>query len=132
MLAQDTGFNASAPSAPLEVAASERIVSVELRVSVPANTGAEDTIYIAGDFQGWDPGSTPMTRQDDGTWTITLDFEDGTAIEYKYTRGSWEAVEKDAGCGEIPNRTLTVAHQGEGRQPVADRVEKWRDLDDCG
>ena len=77
-------------------------------VTVPPNTPPGDTIYIAGDFQGWDPGGTPMTKVDDVTWTITLPFTEGDAPQYKYTRGSWEAVEKDAGCGEIPNRTVPV------------------------
>jgi hypothetical protein len=68
----------------------------------------------------------------DGQWAITLEFEDGTPLEYKYTRGSWEAVEKDAGCGEIANRTLTVEPGSDGTLRVEDAVEKWRDLDACG
>ena len=85
-----------------------------------------------GGFQGWDPGATPMTRVDDSHWSISLEFQDAETLEYKYTRGSWEAVEKDAGCGEVPNRTLTVEFEREGTQDVADSVEKWRDLDACG
>ena len=92
----------------LSVDAKKRIVQVTFQVTVPADTPPTDTLYIAGDFQGWAPGQTPMTRVDASTWTITLPFEDGTSIQYKYTRGSWDAVEKDAGCGEIPNRTLTA------------------------
>ena len=65
------------------------------------------------------------------TWAITLPFEDGTALEYKYARGSWEAVEKDAGCGEIPNRTLNVEYSSGGTMEVFDTIEKWRDLDQC-
>ncbi|MFN8622885.1 MAG: hypothetical protein U0869_19280 [Chloroflexota bacterium] len=73
-----------------------------------------------------------MTKVDDHTWSITLPFNDKTALQYKYTRGSWEAVEKDAGCGEIPNRTLTTDFAAGGTQAVADTVEKWRDIDACG
>ncbi len=70
-------------------------------MTVPPSTPATDSLFIAGDFQGWAPGQTPMTKVDASTWSITIPFEDGTSIEYKYTRGSWEAVEKDDGCGEI-------------------------------
>ena len=131
VVAQDSGYNRSQPSGTLEVTAEERMVDVIFTVSVPAHTTPDDTIYIAGSFQGWDPGGDPMTRVDDGTWTIALPFKDATALEYKYTRGSWEAVEKDAGCGEIPNRSLTVEYDVGGSALVSDTVEKWRDLDGC-
>ncbi len=131
IVAQDTGYNLSPPSDPLEVIAEERMVEVTFTATVPEHSTPDDTVYIAGGFQGWSPGSDPMTRLDDGTWTITLPFEDATNLEYKYTRGSWEAVEKDAGCGEIPNRTVTVEYSASGTMEVADTIEKWRDLDQC-
>ena len=99
--------------------------------TVPDYTTPDDTLYIAGGFQGWNPGGNPMTRVDDTTWQISLTFVDGESLEYKYARGSWEAVEKDAGCGEIPNRTVTVEYSGDGTQEVSDSVVKWRDLDGC-
>ncbi len=129
--AQDTSYNRSDPSAAIEVGAAAREVAVTFTVSVPANTTATDSVFIAGDFQGWDPGGTAMTRIDDTTWEITLTFPEATPLQYKYTRGSWEAVEKDAGCGEIPNRELTVQHGTEGALAQADEVAKWRDLDNC-
>jgi fibronectin type 3 domain-containing protein len=129
--AQDTSFNRSEPSAAIEVGATARDVTVTFTVSVPPHTTATDSVFIAGDFQGWDPGATPMTRVDDTTWEITIGFPEATPLQYKYTRGSWEAVEKDAGCGEIPNRELTVQHGTEGVLVQADEVAKWRDLDNC-
>lgn len=129
--AVDTGFNRSAPSAEVSAAAQTRPVAVTFTVTLPPGTPPGDTIHIAGDFQGWDPGGTPMTRVDATTWTITLPFTEGDEPQYKYTRGSWEAVEKDDACGEIPNRTVTVTHGEDGTQAVADRVGKWRDVDRC-
>jgi hypothetical protein len=105
---------------------------VTFTVTTPANSPVGDTIYIAGDFQGWDPAGTPMTKVDDHTWTFAFAFTEGAAPQYKYTRGSWEAVEKDAGCAEITNRTFTATFGDTGAQPVADTVEKWRDVDQCG
>ena len=130
--AVDSAFNRSASSDEVAAAAVSREVQVTFTVTLPANTPAGDTIYIAGDFQGWDPGATPMTKVDDGTWAITVPFTEGVEPQYKYTRGTWEAVEKDAGCGEIPNRTFSVTFGDTGAQPVADSVEKWRDVDQCG
>ncbi|MBI2763020.1 MAG: alpha-glucosidase C-terminal domain-containing protein [Chloroflexi bacterium] len=132
VVAVDTAFNRSARSAEVSAAATSRDVSVAFTVSIPADTPPTDTIYIAGDFQGWDPGATAMTRLDDGTWTISMVLTEGDAPQYKYTRGSWDAVEKDASCGEIPNRTFDVQFGDTGSQPVKDVVEKWRDIAQCG
>jgi pullulanase len=131
VVAEDTSYNRSSPSAPLAVTAADRDVAVTFRVTVPDDTPASDTVYLAGDFQGWDPGATPMTSVDATTWEITVSFGDGSSPQYKYTRGTWEAVEQDAGCGEIPNRQLVVDFGAGGEQMISDTVEKWRDLDAC-
>jgi glycosidase len=131
VVAVDTSFNRSMPSAAIEAQAELRPVDVTFTVSLPANTPAGDTIHIAGDFQGWNPGGTPMTKVDDRTWTITLPFTEGDAPQYKYTRGSWEAVEKDDACGELANRTIAVGFGEDGTMAVDDAVAKWRDLDQC-
>ena len=59
-------------------------------------------------------------------------FTEGVEPQYKYTRGTWEAVEKDTGCGEIPNRTFTVEYGTDATQLVDLEVGKWRDVDQCG
>jgi glycosidase len=130
--AVDTSFNRSAYSTEISASAQTREVAVTFVVTVPANTPAADTLFIAGDFQGWDPGATPMTRVDGKTWSITLPFTEGDKPQYKFTRGSWEAVEKDATCGEIPNRTVSVTYGSEGAQEVPGTVETWRDINQCG
>ena len=132
VVAVDTAFNRSEPSAEVTAAAVSRVVQVTFTVTLPENTPAGDTIYIAGDFQGWDPGATPMTKVDERTWTMTAAFTEGDEPQYKYTRGSWEAVEKDGACGEIPNRTTQVTYGDAGAQSVADSIGKWRDIDQCG
>lgn len=129
--AQDTAYNRSEASAEISVGAEAREVAVTFTVTVPENTPPGDTVHIAGDFQGWDPAATPMTRVDATTWQITLTFPEATPLQYKYARGSWLAVEKDAGCGEIANRELTVQHGEDGTLAQADTVEKWRDVDLC-
>lgn len=132
VVAVDTSFNRSARSPELVVAATKREVQVTFSVTLPDTTPPGDTIFLAGDFQGWNPGGTPMTRATDGTWAITVTFPDGATPQYKYTRGSWDAVEKDSGCGEIPNRTFTVTYGSDGTQRLDDVVGKWRDIDHCG
>jgi glycosidase len=130
--AQDASYNLSPDSAEVASAAQARPVTATFRLTVPADTPKDATIFIAGDFQGWNPGKTPMTAAADGTWEISLPLTEGQALQYKYTRGSWEAVEKDAGCGEIPNRTVTVTYGTDGTMVVTDEAQKWRDIAKCG
>lgn len=98
---------------------------VTFLVAVPADTPAGSKIHIAGDFQGWDPGSAAheLTRQDDGRYAITLSFDIGASIAFKFTRGSWDFVEKGPNGEEIANRTLTADASGTQELTVA----RWAD-----
>ncbi len=100
--------------------------AVTFRVSVPAATPAGGTVYVAGDFQGWNPGSAAhaLVKQPDGRWTITLDLTPGTPIQFKFTRGTWTTVEKGASGEEIANRTLTPA----AGATYDFTVQHWADL----
>ncbi|GJM17954.1 MAG: phosphonate ABC transporter ATP-binding protein [Phycisphaeraceae bacterium] len=94
-------------------------------MQVPTDTPATATVYIAGSFQGWDPGSPAhaLAKLPDGRWSITLDLPDGTPIAYKFTRGDWGTVEKGPGGEEIADRT----HTPNGTQTVDHTVARWAD-----
>jgi pullulanase len=107
------GCAGSAPTAP---AVAERDTTPDavqavftLRVRVPSSTPEAGPVHIAGDFQGWQPGSAAhaLVRQPDGRWTLALDLPAGSPIAFKFTRGSWGTVEKGAQGEEIGNRLLT-------------------------
>jgi len=94
--------------------------------SLPDYTPPEDFIYIAGDFNGWEPGlpEFQLAKNDQDKWEITLEEQaQGTIIQFKFTRGDWETVEKDANGLEIPNRTYTY---GNG-DTVGIIIYNWRD-----
>ncbi|HUS17695.1 MAG TPA: carbohydrate-binding module family 20 domain-containing protein [Chloroflexia bacterium] len=133
--AQDTSFNRSPNSAEVSATAAPRQVAVTFIVTVPSYTPKGDTMHIAGSFPApypqWDPAALPMTRNDLTHAQITLTMTEGTALEYKYTRGAWTSVEKGPGCEEISNRQLTVSYGSNGTQTVNDTVAKWADLDSC-
>ncbi|MCB9457934.1 MAG: alpha amylase N-terminal ig-like domain-containing protein [Anaerolineaceae bacterium] len=113
-----------------------QMVPVTFIVTVPDYT-TPPPVYIAGDFAGngyptWDPAGIPMTQVDDTHWTVTLDLLEGSAIEYKYVRSDWVAVEKGDACDEIANRRVTATPDENGLMQVEDVIAKWRDLDGCG
>lgn len=77
--------------------------------SIPENTPEEDEIYIAGNFNGWDPGDTDfiLTVNNDGLHSIELNGN-GT-IEFKFTRGDWATVEGNESGHFLPNRLYTFS-----------------------
>lgn len=50
--------------------------------SMPAAIWA-DTIYLVGDFNGWDEWATGL-RQTDGGWLATLELEPGQRYAYRF------------------------------------------------
>jgi predicted alpha/beta superfamily hydrolase len=81
--------------------------------SIPAYTPPEAVIYIAGDFNGWNPGDTNyrMSKNVEQKWCITLSAAaPGTVILFKFTMGSWETVEKGANGEELGNRSFTYGN----------------------
>jgi predicted alpha/beta superfamily hydrolase len=81
--------------------------------SIPSYTPPGDQLYIAGDFNGWNPGDPAyvLSKNEDEKWYYTSDsVPEGSQIQYKFTRGSWETVEKGPNGEEIPNRVFTFGN----------------------
>ena len=75
--------------------------------SIPDYTPTEDPIYIAGNFNNWNPGDADFALQknDEGQWFILMpEMNNGSILEFKFTRGDWSTVEKGADGEEIANR----------------------------
>lgn len=145
--AVDNGFNESSQATTEPVLVERQKLLVTFVAEVPAATNSP--VFIAGnfgssDYPTWDPAGDgmQMTQVDATHWQITLKLPEGAAIEYKFVRGTWDAVEKGDQCEEIANRTLTVRldslgelstqYVAEGSYVVQNKVAKWRDLDKCG
>lgn len=130
VVALDTAFNRSTPSAQVSAQARPTQVAVTFNVIVPDYTPAGDTVFIAGDFPGtnWNPGGLALTKVDATHWTTTMILDEGTVLNYKYARGSWDQVEKDTFGQEIANRQLVAAGSSGNTQIQLDTVARWRDL----
>ncbi|CAN5752187.1 alpha-amylase family glycosyl hydrolase [soil metagenome] len=138
----DTSFNRSAHSAQVSATAELRTVTVNFNVTVPAST--DDTgrsVFIAGSINRldgglpeWDPAGVSLTRVDATHWTMTFTGKELTQIEYKYTLGDWDHVEKGPGsaCAELANRMLILSYGATGSQNVDDTVDNWRNVSPCG
>ena len=103
---------------------------VTFRVAVPSNTPAGDSVFIAGDFQGWNPA---IRLRLDETARRTLDdhavLPAGAPIQFKFTRGGWDRVRETGPNGEELVRTARSPH---GFQHLRFTVRAWADTGSPG
>ena len=126
--ALDGSLNESEPSKEVSQVAEPKLVDVTFRVGVPASTPDGATVYIPGNidlFGPWNPGKQPMTDAGGGIWEVTVQILDGTALEYKYTRGTWDMVEWWGSITSTANRHVTIAYGTDGTQLVDDTATDW-------
>ena len=58
-------------------------------------------VELAGTFNQWNPGRTPLLKDKDGKWKTTLNLPPGR-YEYRYlVDGSWENDQRPMEC--VPN-----------------------------
>lgn len=95
--------------------------------SIPANTPDGAQIYIAGNFNGWNPSSAAhlLTPAGNGSYTIQLTGLSAGTVEFKFTRGSWATVEGNENGSFMPNRTFAYTGAPAG---INLSILSWEDL----
>lgn len=104
---------------------------------VPSNTPQGSSIFMASNFNMWDPGdgNFQFTRQENGKYVMDLPLGFGK-VQYKFTRGDWTTVEGD-GCGHSINDRWTavgnILYDWFAEDTVHHRIYSWEDLNptDC-
>ncbi len=93
--------------------------------AIPANTPANDKIYVAGTFNDWGSGDEryALAPIGNGQFSITVNPPKGK-VEFKFTRGSWQSVEGNAAGKFQPNHTADYTGQP---QTVQVRIPGWED-----
>ncbi len=107
--------------------ASARGAMVTFKVHVPDATPPEAGVFIAGNIPAlgpWDPGKVELGKIGDRMYALTLVLPVETELRFKFTRGTWETVEKGVDHEEIPDRVLEVV----GDETVPIWIENWRDF----
>ncbi len=92
----------------------------------PENTPHDATIYLAGEFDGWFPdvSENKLTKFADGTYRLTKSFSQNH-FTYKFTRGSWKAVEGRGHGRSRPNRHYIRSEDG---NTVYIKIRSWEDI----
>lgn len=85
-----------------------------------------ESIYISGDFEGWTGGQESYKLiKVEGTFSITIPEQIGS-INFKFTKGSWETVERGAEGNEIENRTFIF---GNKHETINLKIASWDQVD---
>ena len=103
-------------------------VAVTFRVLAPPGTPADATLYVPGsipELGPWDPGKLAMTNKGNGIWEATVTVLDGSNIQYKYTRGTWEQVEDWGTIVGLTSRAVTVDGGITHTMLVDDTATNW-------
>lgn len=58
---------------------------VKVTFSVPSDIGHEaETAHVVGEFNGWNIYQTPMKKNKNGTFSVTLTLEGGRQYQFRY------------------------------------------------
>ncbi|ANQ49776.1 helix-turn-helix domain-containing protein [Flammeovirga sp. MY04] len=92
----------------------------------PDETPYDATLFIAGDFNNWNPRDpeSKMSKHPDGKYYLSLPLG-LKKFQYKITRGSWESVEGRDNGRAIHNRKYDIDVDG---WKTEIKVNSWEDL----
>ena len=102
-------------------------VDVTLKVNmaweVANNAISANGVHVAGDFQGWNPATTPMTdANNDGIYEVMINVPANSSIQYKFINGNaWgqdEPVPSACAVTGTTNRGATFAYGDSTMSPV--------------
>ncbi len=92
---------------------------------VPANTPKRDTLFLAGNFNNWNPHdpSAAFIPQPDGTYAVAISTQQNP-LTCKVTRGTWASVEGDSFGKKLGDRSFAW----QAATPIELNVRSWEDL----
>jgi tetratricopeptide (TPR) repeat protein len=101
--------------------------SVHIIVTYPGTT---KQVFIAGTFNGWDPGNEnyKLIQTGTGRQEIILRNIDAGKIEFKFAKGNWEAGESDGRSGGVKNRVYYITHDTVLYVSIAGWADDYTDL----
>jgi len=74
---------------------------------VPAHTHKDAKIFLTGNINNWNPADSNYVfrQKSDGTYWLKVKYKT-EKIEFKFTRGSWDTVEKGINFEDVTNRMI--------------------------
>lgn len=65
------------------------VTARKMQPSISARIDSAKTVAVSGDFNNWDPIGTPLKRNSEGKWSLSVELDPG---EYQYrllVDGQW-------------------------------------------
>jgi 1,4-alpha-glucan branching enzyme len=60
------------------------------RTRFQMRTSLARDVFLAGDFNGWNPRSIPLQRESDGSWSVEIELPPGRHEYLFVVDGAWE------------------------------------------
>ena len=91
---------------------------------IPASKVAAEHLFLAGDFNKWNPADKAweLRRESAGIFVLSRELPRGS-YGFKITRGSWETVECTVKGKPVDNRNVKVTND----TTIMMNVENWQD-----
>jgi 1,4-alpha-glucan branching enzyme len=93
---------------------SRPVSKVTFRLPADAAPNARE-VWLVGDFNEWQPSTTPMRRLKNGDYTVTLDLEPGREYQFRYLidgerwENDWEAdTYRRSGIADAENSVVVL------------------------
>lgn len=65
---------------------------------------AAESVHVLGDFNGWDPSATPLTRRKSGAFSTTASLESGRSYRFRYLLDGQRWISETESDRLVPNR----------------------------
>jgi AraC-like DNA-binding protein len=107
----------------------EKLISYDIIVeNIPENTPKDARIYISGNFNGWNAANPhyELKKFSQGGYKISIK-SDQPRLEYKFTRGSWDAVEAKTNGKSRSNRII-AREAAIDNKAIKVNIDGWEDL----
>lgn len=92
--------------------------------NVPQGKTAVKNIFLAGDFNNWNPADTAWLLKPDGTGTYILSKNiPAGKYSFKITKGSWDKVECSVDGQDVPNRDINLVND----TTIVMNIQSWKD-----
>lgn len=84
----------------------------------------EDGIFVAGNFNGWNPGNKEYElKRKDGKLELLIPSLKDDVYEFKFTRGSWDKVACTPSGADVSNHLVKLSSD----TTITYSIEAWKD-----
>ncbi len=98
--------------------------NVKITVNAVPPTHVTDSIFVAGNFNNWEPGNEKYKLiSSNGTYSVNINGLKNDLIEFKFTRGNWNRTEVNPDGKDIANRYIKLISD----TSIVTVIDGWKD-----